>query len=222
MRTLLLVPLILLGVACTTALGDAGPEDPRDVVAPTPLPDAFKQLYDEVRAEMIASSPDVEANTLRVVALKEEMSRLRQELNQAIQKQRLASSDACATFKELVDRSWWSLVDKESHLPVRDVNLYLSTIGDKLNQDGRYARMSDAIARLSFVSNIHLSRQGDRWQIGIIYGRQMHRLCQHEGYETSLASPDSIIENICGGHSIYFSDEQINPAQRGPGYCSSG
>ena len=131
-------------------------------------------------------------------------------------------NEACATFKELVDRSWWSLVDKESHLPVRAVSAYLSTIGDKLHQDGQHARMSDAIAKLSFLSNIQLSRQGDRWQSGIIYGRQMNRLCQYEGYEISSASPDSIIENICGGHAIYFSDEQINPALRGPGYCSSG
>ena len=80
MRPLLLGVLLLLGIACTTAPGDAGSEDWRDSPTPFPTsamatPSPLEQLYDVARAEIIASSPDVKANTLRVIALEEQVGR---------------------------------------------------------------------------------------------------------------------------------------------------
>ena len=128
MRPLLLGLLILLGIACTTALGDSDSEDQRDTPIPFPtsamtLPDVFTQIYEQERRELIASSPDVEANTLRVEALNEEVSRLRQELNQVIQKQRLAgSNNSHAHPNEHSHDRYMDL--SHSHLPDHDHNQY--------------------------------------------------------------------------------------------------
>ena len=127
-RPLLLGLLLLLGIACTTALGEAGPEGQRDAPTPFPTsamatPDTFTQLYDVARAELIASSPDVKANTLRVMALEEQVGRLRQELNQVIQKQRLAGSGNSHTHAN--DHSHDRYMDlSHSHLPDHDHNRY--------------------------------------------------------------------------------------------------
>ena len=112
------------------------------------------------------------------------------------------------------------MVEKNQHLNKNGVSQRIAAISQVLAQDNKQDRMAMAMSQLSRITwnSSNISGQ-DKWQTGVIYGRQMHRLCIYGDHDRADVPADVIIENVCGGHAIYFSDENINPALRGPGIC---
>ena len=127
---------------------------------------------------------------------------------------------ACTMFTELVDDSRLSMVEKDQHLSINGVSQRIASIRQVLAQDNKQDRMDMAMSQLARITWNSQNISGeDKWQTGIIYGRQMHRLCIYGNLDRAGVTADVIIENVCGGHAVYFSDEDINPAQRGSGIC---
>ena len=116
------------------------------------------------------------------------------------------AASSCQEFTDLVHYAWYATVSPEiaSSLPIdsengASVQRWLFNLRDYL-KDNDEPGMADAMSRL-IVPTLRTTGAG-KFQEGVIYGRQMVRLCAVRGFSTPQVSPDVLTEYICEGFNM--------------------